>query len=135
MSESPLDSRYEELKAKFEEWDRANPEVWELFRKFTFQMIKRGFKNYSGSAIVNIVRWHTDKADVDGQSTFKVNQNYYPFYTRRFMELFPEFGDFFRTRHQSSKDKPATGLPELTPDDFPYTNEKESFDDQFKMDL
>jgi len=33
------------------------------------------------------IRWETDQADVDGRSTFKLNNNYRAFFARWFMDL------------------------------------------------
>lgn len=77
-----------------------------------------GFKNYSVNAIFERIRWETDQADVDGKSTFKLNNNYRPFYARRFMKIYVKHDGFFRLRKQISKGKPATGMEELGPPDF-----------------
>lgn len=97
----------------------AHPEAWELFVKFTFELIDRGFKNYGAQhGVFARIRWETDVVDVDGNLTFKVNNNYSPFYARRFMKMYPQYDGFFRTRKQTSRAEPATRLPELGPTDF-----------------
>lgn len=99
-----------------------HPEIWDLFVKFTLELIGRGFKNYSAQhGVFAQIRWHTDKPDVDGQSTFKINNNYSAFYARAFMKAYPEHAGFFRTREQVSREEPAVNRPELTPSDFPYS--------------
>ena len=108
-------TRAEEMDAQAEAFHKANPEVARLFMHFTKQMISRGFKNYSSMSIIQRIRWETDQADVEGQSSFKINNNYAPWYARRFMEAFPEYEGFFRTRKRTSENKKATNLPELTP--------------------
>lgn len=98
---------------------KAHPEVWKLFARFTFELIARGFKHYSAQhGVFARIRWETDQADVDGNSTFKVNNNHSPFYARAFMKKYPEHDGFFRTRQQTSEHEGATGLPELGPQDF-----------------
>ena len=108
-------TRAEEMDAQAEAFHKANPEVARLFMHFTKQMISRGFKNYSSMSIIQRIRWETDQANVEGQSSFKINNNYAPWYARRFMEAFPEYEGFFRTRKRTSEKKKATNLPELTP--------------------
>lgn len=95
----------------------AHPEVWDLFVRFTFEIINRGYEHYSVNAVFERIRWEID-AGGDGTHAFKLNNNYRAFYARRFMNMFPEHRGFFRTRTLKSLDKPATGLPELTPEHY-----------------
>jgi len=120
-----MESRYDEMYKQVAEFHKEHPEVWDLFKKFTFEKIKQGFKNYGARNIIERIRWETDKPNEQGVGTFKINNNYHPFYARRFMRKFPEHEGFFRTREQISKKQPATNLPELGPDDHPYTNQDE----------
>jgi hypothetical protein len=113
-----MKTRHDEIREQTIEYHKKYPQVWELFCAFTFEQIKKGFKNYSVSAIFERIRWQTDVPDVDGESTFKLNNNYRSFYSRAFMKRYPQHGDFFRTREQNSKGVPATNLPELTPENF-----------------
>lgn len=112
-------TRYEEMRRQCIRFHREHPKVWELFVQFTFELIDRGFKHYSAQhGVFARIRWETDQADVDGRSMFKLNNNYSPFYARRFMKMYPQHNGFFRVRKQTSKDELATGLPELGPSDF-----------------
>ena len=111
-------SRHEEVREQCAKFHNEHPRVWVLFVKFTRNRIRRGFKNYSVSAIFERVRWETDQADTKGGVIFKINNNYKPFYARRFMKVYPEHDGFFRTRAQITKRRPATGRRELSPRDF-----------------
>ena len=113
-----MEDRYEEMRQQVIEFTEANPDVWRLFCGFTFDLINRGFRNYSANAIFERIRWETDQADTDGKSTFKLNNNYRAYYARKFMEYWPEHEGFFRTRKQKSEFQTATDLPELTPEFF-----------------
>lgn len=113
-------TRHDELMAEFSIYHTEHPEVWFMFRKFAFNLIRRGFKNGAAKAIIERIRWETDTPDDYGNSTFKINNNYAPFYSRLFMDTFPQYEGFFRLRHQTTKDEEPTGLPPLGPDDFPY---------------
>lgn len=112
------ESRLEEMRRQVAEFHSYHPEVWRLFVQFTFQMISRGFKHYSVGAIFERIRWEMD-AGGDGVTYFKLNNNYRAFYARRFMLVYPQHGGFFRTRTQISASRPATYMPELTPNDYP----------------
>jgi len=114
-----IETRRDEMVAQVAAFHENHPEVWDLFVQFSFQMINRGYKNYSANAIFERIRWEKD-AGGDGVTQFKLGNNYRAFYSRRFMRVYPEHEGFFRTRDQKSGDQPATHLPELTPNDYEY---------------
>ena len=86
-----------DLEEAFFEYHRANPDVYDLFKKFSLEMKRTGRKNYGCLAIMNRVRWETDiqTSSTDG---FKINNNFYPYYSRLLMENEAELAGFFRTR-------------------------------------
>ncbi|MDI9407631.1 MAG: hypothetical protein QM523_00120 [Candidatus Pacebacteria bacterium] len=108
-------NRQEEMRQQVTDFHRRHPEVWELFVKFTFEMINRGYKNYSVNAIFERIRWEKDSIGGDGVTSFKLNNNYRAFYSRRFMRVYPENEGFFRTRQQPSEEQFPTHRPELSP--------------------
>ena len=124
MSED--NTRYEEMREQCVAFHIAHPQVFALFDRFTREAIGRGFRNYSAKAVFERIRWETDQADVDGNSTFKMNNNYTSFYARAWMRLNPDHEGFYRLRSQISKNEPASDLPPLGPGDFPYEQAKES---------
>jgi len=83
-------------KEQFQEYHEANPKVYELFCKFTNQVINRGFKNFSAESIINQIRWFTS-IETTGD-VFKINDHYKPHYSRKFMKDNPQHEGFFRTR-------------------------------------
>lgn len=114
-----MKTRLEEMREQVTRFHEAHPEVWDLFVQFAFEMIDRGYKTYSTNSVIERIRWEKD-AGGDGTSAFKINNNYAPFYSRRFMQMYPEHEGFFRTRRQTSQDGDATDLPELAPRDYDY---------------
>lgn len=94
------------LESAFDEFHEANPEVWDLFKKYTFEVLRAGHKHYSSKAIVERIRWHTDIETKGGG--FKVNNNFTQFYARLFMHTYPKHADFFRTRKVSGAPEVAT---------------------------
>ena len=82
-------------KEKFDQYDNANPHIYELFKRFAFEAIDSGREYFSAEAIVNRVRWETM---ISGDDDYKINNNYKPFYSRKFMNEFPQYNNFFRTR-------------------------------------
>jgi hypothetical protein len=109
-------NRTEEMRQQVMEFHKRHPEVWDFFVQFSFEMIRRGYKNYSVNAIFERIRWEKDSVGGDGQTSFKLNNNYRAFYSRRFMKAFPEHDGFFRVREQTSAGQRATNLAELTPE-------------------
>ena len=112
-----MKNRNDEMRKQVTAFHKNNPEVWDLFCTFTFQVINKGFNNYSVNAIFERIRWEKDVGG-DGLTEFKLNNNYRAFYARRFMKMHPEHDGFFRTRKQTSEDAPSTNKPELTPRDY-----------------
>ena len=110
-------TRYDELREECVAFNAKYPAVWELFVKFTFDRINRGFEHYSAYAIFERIRWETDQAPTP-DSEFKLNNNFRPFYARAFMKVYPEYDGFFRLRKQTSKEKTAVNLPPLGPNDY-----------------
>jgi hypothetical protein len=80
---------------KFPEYHKDNPYIYEAFKKYTFESIERKFKNFSAEFVFNIIRWETA---ISGNDTFKMNNNYKAFYSRMFMNEYPEYKGYFRTR-------------------------------------
>ena len=83
------------LEADFERFDSENPKVWNLFRDFTFDLIDKGHKHCSSDMILHRIRWET-KIQTGGE--FKINNNYSPYYARKFERIYPYYKGFFRTR-------------------------------------
>ena len=110
-------TRLDELREQVTDYHNRHPEVWELFVRFTFEMVKRGYKNYGVTAIFERIRWEID-AGGDGVAEFKINNSYKPFYARRFMRMYPEHEGFFRLRRQVTMDRPPKNQGEFTPENL-----------------
>ena len=108
-------SRHKQLKGQFEEFHKEHPEVYKAFVKFTFDRISRGFKAYSAYAVIEQVRWHFARVGGDGMNEFKINNNFRPFYARKFMAEYDEHKFYFETRSQTSRFTPAKHPGTITP--------------------
>jgi len=111
-------NRLEEMRDQCQVFHVEHPEVWDLFVQFTTEKIEKGFTNYSARGIFHRIRWETDKPNYHGGYEFKLNDHYSPFYSRRFMRVYPKYDGFFRTRQQISKGQLATNRPEMAPMDY-----------------
>lgn len=117
MQATNIETRRDEIREQCAAYHAKHPEVWDYFVLFTFEKINQGYKNYSAMGIWQRLRWELD-GGADGQSEFKINNNYVPYYSRRFMTMYPQHDGFFRTREPYSGKRRATGLPELRPADY-----------------
>jgi hypothetical protein len=118
-----MKTRLEELREQVAKFHAKHPEVWDLFVRFSMEMINRGYQTYSAQSVIERIRWEKDIGG-NGSTSFKINNNYSAFYSRRFMKMYPQYEGFFRTRQQVSSWSDATELPELTPQDYEYTNDR-----------
>ena len=89
-------SHYDELKSKWWEWHKKNPQICELLDKFTFHAINKGHKKMSAWMIINRVRWETSV--VTYGNPFKISNDYISMYARYFMHRYPQYKGFFRTK-------------------------------------
>jgi hypothetical protein len=84
------------LREKFDEYHKRNPQVYEAFRKYTLQAIQSGYKHFGAQMIIEHIRWRT--AIVKGDHDFKINNDFASFYSRMFILEYPSYSDYFRTR-------------------------------------
>jgi len=113
------ETRKDQMQEQFDNFHEAHPEVYQMFVQFSISMINRGYASYSTNSIIERIRWEKDVGG-DGVNQFKINNNHAPFYSRKFMEQYPQYDGFFRTRKQTSEKHDACRLPELTPQDYEY---------------
>ena len=84
------------LMNRFNNFNRDNPEVYELFKRFTFQAINRGHTRLSAWMIANRIRWETQIETVNDD--YKISNDYIALYSRKFMKDYPEHDGFFRIK-------------------------------------
>ena len=93
-------TRHEQLLEKARAFDEANPIVWGLFRRFTFEVIDSGKSHFGVGAIWERLRWEMAFATKTADG-FKLNNNHRAYYARKFMARYPQHAGFFRTRAPS----------------------------------
>lgn len=85
----------------FQEYHEINPHIYDEFKRYTMDLINMGRDHYGAKGIIEVIRYHrTVKAKgypLDSK-VFKINNNYAPDYARKFMEEYPQYASFFRTR-------------------------------------
>lgn len=98
--------RDEAMAARFAAIDAANPEMWHLFERFAWVMIRRGFSHYSARAVLHRVRWET-ATPLEDASQYKINNNWSPYYARKFHRVYPKYDGFFRNRTSRADESDA----------------------------
>jgi len=84
-----------DLDAKFNEFDRENPHIYEVFKNYTRQVFESGKKHYGAKAIFERIRWHFS---IEKRGDFKVNNSYISRYARKLIAEQPQFTNFFECR-------------------------------------
>ena len=87
----------DKIKQDWWEYHRSNTHVYDMFEKFTLDVINAGHANFSAKAIFERMRWET--AIETNDPDFKLQNNFTAYYSRYFMNQHPEFDGFFRTRN------------------------------------
>lgn len=78
------------------DYDRENPLIWEYFVHFTFEMINKGYKKVGSKMIFERIRW--ESMIRTEAKPFKVNNNYTPYYARKFEREYPDHKGIFCMR-------------------------------------
>lgn len=104
MTENPQPERMTRHERAFRRFHEANPQVYELFKRFTFEVMAAGHRNLSARMIFDRIRWETTintreyAINPDTGKPLKIGNNHSPYYARLFMREYPEHDGFFRTR-------------------------------------
>ena len=104
-------TRTEQMRLACQQFHAENPEVWELFVKFSRQKMAEGFDHYGAKAVMERVRWETEAARGGGE--FKINNNHTRFYATRFNKIWRE--GFFRSRRGPASPETDASPSPLSP--------------------
>jgi hypothetical protein len=88
------------MNKSFQQYHEENPQIYQQFKKITFQLIDSGREYYGAKGVIEIIRFNTiiGSQGYLKNEDFKINNNFAPDYARKFMNEFPIYRDFFRTR-------------------------------------
>lgn len=115
----PRRTRQDQLADTFKVFHQDHPSFYALFNSLSYHLIQRGFKHYSAKAVFERIRWEKDSVNEEGESDFKVNNNYTAHYSRLWMKENPKYKGFYRLRELPSGNEDPVMMPELKPEDFP----------------
>lgn len=106
-----MSTRADQIFARFRAFHEANPQVWRVFERFTFELISRGRDRYGAAGVWQRMRWHFH-VETTGE-TVKLNNNFHPYYARLFAAKHPQHAAFFKLRKRKSTERPAQS-PDLS---------------------
>jgi len=81
---------------RFKKFHSKNPQVFEEFKRLSFEMRSTGRKKYGSSSIFEVMRWH--RALKTNEDVFELNNDFRSIYTRLMIFKYPEFAGFFELR-------------------------------------
>ena len=83
-------------KEKLEAYHKENPQIYQEFKRFTFQVINAGRKKFASQTVIQRIRWYTTIEAKD--KNFKINNNISSLYSRLFEQEHPEHKNLFAKR-------------------------------------
>ena len=92
------------VQAKFAAFHAANPEVYNLYKRFAYELIQRGCARLSSKLIIERIRWETAVQttgagwNAAGKTKFLLDNRYTCWYSRQFIADFPNLADRFEIR-------------------------------------
>ena len=99
-------TRGQQIYDRWKAWHEANPRFWNLFVKFTFDLINAGHQHGSADMICHRIRWES-ALELNSREPVRVNNDYTSLWARLFAAQHPQHSEFFRRRRRISEDKPA----------------------------
>jgi len=80
---------------RFKIYDQEHPHIWQAFVRYTMQVAARR-EYFSAKAIFHRMRW--DTAIGEEGADYKLNDGWISHYSRKFMDHYPQYENFFQTR-------------------------------------
>lgn len=87
------------VRSRFERFHRANPAVYDLFRRFAREAMASGRERFSADAILHRIRWYVA---IETKGDFKCNNDCAAFYARMLIAEQPAFAGFFELRKSAA---------------------------------
>lgn len=84
----------------FAQYHSKNPQIYEEFKRFTFELISAGHRRLGSKQIIERIRWES-MITTDG--IYKVNNNYTVDYAYLFEHDYPVYAGIFAHRLRKSK--------------------------------
>ena len=91
------------IQERAEAFDKANPHVYQEFRRLAFMLYNRGHRRFGAKLIIEQMRW-TWMMQTDDASGFKLNNTHVAYFARKLMANEPELANVFETRERGRRD-------------------------------
>jgi hypothetical protein len=114
-------SRRDQIEQRSREFSKKYAAVGPLFDKYTFELIRRGYRHGGAKAIWERIRWESP-VGADGRAAWKLPNSYCTWFARKFARLHPGHAGFFRFRRLTSADRPPREGREKGPKDHAPEN-------------
>jgi len=85
-------------KENFELYDAENPEIWEMFKKFSLQIANRR-KYFSAKCVFHRIRWETA---IGNKGDYKIDDGWISHYARKFAKEYPKYEELFQFRFRKN---------------------------------
>ena len=82
----------------FDAWltyHKANPGIYELFKKYTHEALGANYDKYSARTIIHRIRWHT-LVETRSEDGFKIANAHSPYYARLYLFEHPHRAGVFQ---------------------------------------
>ena len=100
------------IQQAFNEFDKTSPQIYEMFIRFFFELVRKGHKKVSAKLIINRIRWECvmniptetlfdSKGD---EISYKLNDAFQSRYARKFISDYPNYESYFNFRELRDKD-------------------------------
>jgi hypothetical protein len=84
---------------RFAEFDEQHPEVYEMYKRFAFELRSRGCERGSTQQILGRIRWETN-VNPGKDGGFRVNEQFKKLYAKKLVAEDESFRDFFEFRER-----------------------------------
>ncbi len=94
----PLFEPHDPFEAKFLEFHRANPHVYDALKSLCLQVRRAGVQRFGIRTVWERLRWQQRFETLHGRSDYKLNDHYTRHYARLLMRQEPELAGLFEVR-------------------------------------
>lgn len=84
------------IRARFEDFDKQNPHVFEALKRICLDMQAQGMRQWGIKAAWEDLRWHSSLRT--NGATLKLPNDFHSYYSRKLMDEVPELAGFFECR-------------------------------------
>lgn len=96
MTPTSLDLFPLSIQERFDKFDKANPKIFGLYKKFAFKFLATGKKKCGISLITERIRWEVT-VETTGKD-FKISNDFRSRYARKLMSEVPELKGLFNIK-------------------------------------